>query len=323
MPTENPILPNTCFVRLNTVQTYAIPELAHEKLDALNPLRHLIDCSPIQDVKPTTETKSNIDSDTQITEGDQEDEEILRGSKKSKSELLSVLPHQHFSESDGVLDLTFSLSLNKHLQGGKEPQVSIRLIVDAAPGCGGIAWPAGQILSSYLTQTYQTTTSLSNKTIIELGSGTGLVGLIAGKLDPLCTTYITDQAPLLDIMRKNVLLNVLEDNVKAVELNWGEPVPSTVPSKPDIILAADCVYFEPAFPLLVQTLADLSDPSTLILFCYKKRRKADKRFFSLLKKKFTWAEVMDDPNRGIYNREAITLLSLRKIPEKNQVEKRK
>ena len=40
-----------------------------------------------------------------------------------------------------------------------------------------------------------------------------------------------------------------------------------------MILAADCVYFEPAFPLLVQTLADLTLPTTDVLFCYKKRRK--------------------------------------------------
>lgn len=56
-------------------------------------------------------------------------------------------------------------------------------------------------------------------------------------------------------------------------LKRGESIPSCLPSKPDIILAADCVYFEPAFPLLVQTLAELSDPTTQVLFCYKKRRK--------------------------------------------------
>ena len=43
----------------------------------------------------------------------------------------------------------------------------------------------------------------------------------------------------------------------------------------DLVLAADCVYFEPAFPLLVQTLRDLhaANPSAEFLFCYKKRRK--------------------------------------------------
>jgi predicted nicotinamide N-methyase len=49
----------------------------------------------------------------------------------------------------------------------------------------------------------------------------------------------------------------------------------TVIGKADLILAADCVYFEPAFPLLVRTLCDLvADQETEVLFCYKKRRKA-------------------------------------------------
>ena len=50
------------------------------------------------------------------------------------------------------------------------------------------------------------------------------------------------------------------------------PIPTTI-QRPDLILAADCVYFEPAFPLLVQTLSELSDSTTEILFSYKKRRK--------------------------------------------------
>ena len=37
---------------------------------------------------------------------------------------------------------------------------------------------------------------------------------------------------------------------------------------------------------------------------------ADKRFFTLLKKAFTWEEVADDPEREVYSREAISLLRL-------------
>lgn len=75
----------------------------------------------------------------------------------------------------------------------------------------------------------------------------------------------------------------------------GVPLPSSLPM-PDLVLAADCVYYEPAFPLLVQTLCDLVDVNTSdrepeVLFCYKKRRKADKRFFGMLGKAFTWNEV--------------------------------
>lgn len=149
---------------------------------------------------------------------------------------------------------------------------------------------------------------LRGKNVLELGAGTGLVGLVAGQL-PGTKLWITDQDTILPIMQKNVSINKLSANVFVAKLDWGVPVPTTIP-KPDVILAADCVYFEPAFPLLVQTLDDLASVDTDILFCYKKRRKADKRFFSLLKKKFRWEEVMDDPNREIYMKEAITLMRL-------------
>jgi len=52
----------------------------------------------------------------------------------------------------------------------------------------------------------------------------------------------------------------------------GTAIPASIP-QPDVVCAADCVYFEPAFPLLVKTLSDLVDDKTEVLFCYKKRRK--------------------------------------------------
>jgi hypothetical protein len=52
--------------------------------------------------------------------------------------------------------------------------------------------------------------------------------------------------------------------------------------KPNLILAADCVYFEPAFPLLVRTLCGLAaDEQIEVLFCYKKRRKVHLPLLSL------------------------------------------
>jgi len=92
----------------------------------------------------------------------------------------------------------------------------------------------------------------------------------------------------------------------------GTPLPASIPTEPDLILAADCVYFEPAFPLLVKTLSALArSPKTEILFCYKKRRKADKRFFALLKKEFVW-RIVDDSRHKENAREGIYLYSLSK-----------
>lgn len=95
-------------------------------------------------------------------------------------------------------------------------------------------------------------------------------------------------------------------------LSRGDPLPKDL-QRFDMLLAADCVYFEPAFPLLVDTLcqlADREDISPEIIFCYKKRRKADKRFFALLKKHFTWSDVTDDPKQEKYSRDAISLFRL-------------
>jgi len=252
-----------------------------ERLDFQDPLRHL-----------------------RVRDNDLQGIISTHGLAHPASELLNVLPQQCHSVKNGVLRLSFL-----HQWENLPNPLSIALHVDASPGCGGLAWPAGQILANYLVQ--KGPEYFQAKNIVEVGSGTGLVGLVVGAFRN-ADVWITDQAPLLQIMNYNVTLNNLESTVSVAELNWGMPPPTNIP-RPNIILAADCVYFEPAFPLLVQTLDDLSDSATEILFCYKKRRKADKRFFSFLRKKFTWKEVTDDSNLHIYNREAITLIQLFKI----------
>lgn len=52
----------------------------------------------------------------------------------------------------------------------------------------------------------------------------------------------------------------------------GEPIDP--PIRCDVLLAADCVYLESSFPLLVDTLVQLAGPDTLVLLSYKKRRKS-------------------------------------------------
>ncbi|KAI9001146.1 putative methyltransferase-domain-containing protein [Trametes punicea] len=203
-----------------------------EKLDELDPLRHF------------REDTSDIDGGTD-----------------------TLVPVQPPSVRNQTIQLAFPASPDNHDTPQPQPPLTITLAVDASPGCGGIAWPAGEVLASYIARRG----SLQGKNVLELGSGTGLVGLVAAKLG--ARVCITDQAPLLGIMKQNVSLNGLESRVSVMELNWGEPIPPDL-SKPDLVLAADCVYFEPAFPLLVKTLADLvPDRSTEVLFCYKKRRK--------------------------------------------------
>lgn len=94
----------------------------------------------------------------------------------------------------------------------------------------------------------------------------------------------------------------------------GEPLSQEIVDfKPDVILAADCVYFEPAFPLLLATLTELLTlcPSTTIYFCFKKRRRADMQFLKKAQKTFHVVEV-EDEDRPIFSRQGLFLYTFTK-----------
>ena len=63
-------------------------------------------------------------------------------------------------------------------------------------------------------------------------------------------------------------------------------MPPGIPEEPDVILAADCVYFEPAFPLLLETMRELIGQETVCYFCFSKRMRADKDMTKMLGKVF-------------------------------------
>jgi protein N-lysine methyltransferase METTL21A len=96
------------------IDQWVVPELAKEELlDAQHPLRHL------------------MHADVDENEG-----------SHLTPDYLSVLPRQSHSIKDAILSLEFN--------DIKEPSISISLYMDASPGCGGIAWPAGQVFDLYI-----------------------------------------------------------------------------------------------------------------------------------------------------------------------------
>ena len=173
---------------------------------------------------------------------------------------------------------------------------------DLKEGCGGQLWPAGITLTKYMLKHHP---DLTGKKILEIGTGGGLVGLAVArgcKTSAESKLIITDQIPMLALMQQNIALNSLEGQVQAAVYDWGAPMPLEVSSQlrinsakspvADIVLAADCVYFEPAFPLLLHTLVDIIGSTTVCYFCFKKRRKADMRFIRDLHKTFMVKDVI-------------------------------
>ncbi|CAO3581186.1 unnamed protein product [Absidia cylindrospora] len=159
------------------------------------------------------------------------------------------------------------------------------------------------------TSTRSSHSFLDNKTILDIGSGTGLVGLAVAKACPSLTHMeLTDQIPMMSLLQDNIKLNHLESKVGASILNWGEPHDLKV----DIVFASDCVYLEVAFQPLIDTLVTLTanNKDVQIYMSYRKRRKADKRFFILLKKQFHVIDILDDPERPVYSRNGLHLYRL-------------
>ncbi|KAI5786046.1 putative methyltransferase-domain-containing protein [Pyronema domesticum] len=183
---------------------------------------------------------------------------------------------------------------------------------DLAKGCGGMIWPAGEVLTKWVLKKYMGTTELRGKRIVELGAGGGITSLAVAVGCDLegADLYMTDMKAMYELMKDNVKLNKLEDKIKVELLDWANPVPDAIAEKPvDIILAADCVYFEPAFPLLEKTLVDMVGENTVVFFCFKRRRRADLHFVKAIRKRLHIVEVdiNNDPDYEAFKRENLFL----------------
>ena len=87
--------------------------------------------------------------------------------------------------------------------------------------------------------------------------------------------------------------------VSVSQLSWGQDPASFLPPF-DVILAADVVYIEETFPLLIKSLCDLSNADTSVLLSCKYRYKRDLKFFELLKDSFTSEMVWSSGDMSIH-----------------------
>merc|ERR1712212_169411 len=165
---------------------------------------------------------------------------------------------------------------------------------------GVVVWDAAIVLAKYL-QTVQA--QLKSRSVIELGSGTGAVGLSAAALGA-SPVILTDLSALEKLIQHNISLNssvISRDKCTVAPLVWGdkeqgEQAIKETGGQPDFILLSDCVFYSESVPPLVESLTQLAGPSTNLLLSYEERQsqqKVDtmKQFFHLMSKKFTWAKL--------------------------------
>lgn len=137
---------------------------------------------------------------------------------------------------------------------------------------GCVVWDAALVLAGYFDQLSKSRSFETSK-VLELGSGTGCVGLVlaalgsvvsfwyfdiwyrcAGWAWPLFRFYrgdvvLTDLPEMVPLMKRNAAKNsaALKGKVAAQAFEWGTDIQSLTKDKCgcfDIVLAADCIYYK-------------------------------------------------------------------------------
>ncbi|XP_046508222.1 protein N-lysine methyltransferase METTL21D isoform X2 [Equus quagga] len=155
----------------------------------------------------------------------------------------------------------------------KRDGTELRLQQYGSGGVGCVVWDAAIVLCKYLETpgfSGEGAHALSRRSVLELGSGTGAVGLMAATLG--ADVVVTDLEELQDLLKRNINMNkhLVTGSVQAKVLKWGEET-EDFPSPPDYILMADCIYYEESLEPLLKTLKDLSGSETCIICCYEQR----------------------------------------------------
>ncbi|KAG9491611.1 hypothetical protein GDO78_000235 [Eleutherodactylus coqui] len=134
-------------------------------------------------------------------------------------------------------------------------------------GVAAPVWEAALYLCTYFEEQKL---NFKGKKVIELGAGTGIVGILVSLLGGHVT--MTDLPHALPQIRKNVSVNVPLDPIPRVcALSWGIDQVH-FPQDYDFVLGADIVYLKETYELLIQTLLHLCGPRTTILLSSKMRK---------------------------------------------------
>lgn len=127
---------------------------------------------------------------------------------------------------------------------------------------GHRTWEAAMALADYIYTNYDAFKEVAQ--FVELGAGTGLVGMLAYQLFPDSRVIVTDgDGKVVSDLTQNVLLN--KSSAKTQILRWGEDPPIVEQSGNQVVFCADVTYDFDLIPLLVQCLHDFLLSSKFVL----------------------------------------------------------
>ncbi|XP_056632378.1 protein N-lysine methyltransferase METTL21D-like [Diorhabda sublineata] len=214
------------------------------------------------------------------------------------------------------MENTFIRELDINI-GSRSTVLKLHQKIEGDVSC--VVWDAAIILAKYLEKWNENNVGyFRNKAIIELGAGVGCVGITAAALGGDVT--LSDLPEALPLLNLNVKENKTcwEGNqglIRIIPLDWGTEVEL---KSPDIILLADCVYYEESVLPLIRTLKALARSDTEILVCQEirdtqKQVECWELFIKNLKKYFTITIVPMEDHHEEFSSLDIVILKLTKL----------
>jgi len=128
---------------------------------------------------------------------------------------------------------------------------------------GLIVWPAAQLLCKYLYHEYRKNQNFfKGKSMIELGAGLGLCGLICSSFGAKFTVVTDKSSEVLQLLRTNIKRNFGHtDKVVCHKLQWGVDLDKRLEEMEcesfDLILGSDLVYNDVSLNPLCETVSKL------------------------------------------------------------------
>lgn len=159
---------------------------------------------------------------------------------------------------------------------------------DSATGrvlTGTWLWDSALVLANWM-QNFD----LAGKTVLELGAGTGLPGLTAAVLGAE-RVVLTDIAPILPGLEKNVAVNALQDRVEVRELVWGLNGDEIEVEEVDVVLMSDVFYDADEMRALARTLKGVCRERTRVWAASEVRSSTEKCLEMLAYEGFQAEEV--------------------------------
>eukprot|EP01117_Protostelium_nocturnum_P001965 TRINITY_DN1261_c0_g1_i1.p1 TRINITY_DN1261_c0_g1~~TRINITY_DN1261_c0_g1_i1.p1 ORF type:complete len:247 (-),score=84.98 TRINITY_DN1261_c0_g1_i1:285-1025(-) len=189
-----------------------------------------------------------------------------------------------------------------------DDEKGLHLMIYQSKSIAKTVWDSSIVLSKYFQKEFNQGKAIGLKAL-EIGCGCGLPGIVLALLGS--NVVLTDLEETLEITRRNITVNALDENAKALEYKWGENS-DHLGGPFDIIFATDTMYIIEEATALWNSIKSLSHPNTIIYFAYGRNRGAEDEFRSIVSEDFIVEELQDEQLDYIYQCEDVTVIKLTK-----------